>query len=76
MLTPFTLLVGECGQTKVTKVNGTKKVTWHWDEVHQRAFDHIKATIVKGKILKQSPLVPSSPQNVPLQIEFKKILIA
>jgi hypothetical protein len=47
MLTPLTSLVGECGQTKTTKAKGTKKVPWHWDEVHQRAFDHVKATIAK-----------------------------
>ncbi len=39
MLAPLTSLVGECGQTKTTKAKGTKKVPWHWDEVHQRAFD-------------------------------------
>ncbi len=42
MLTPLTSLVGECGQTKITKAKGTKKVPWHWDEVHQRAFDNVK----------------------------------
>jgi hypothetical protein len=47
MLTPLTSLVGECGQTKTTKAKGTKKVPWHWDEVHPRAFDHVKATIAK-----------------------------
>jgi hypothetical protein len=44
MLAPFTSLVGEYGQTKTTKAKGTKKVPWHWDEVHQRAFNHVKAT--------------------------------
>jgi hypothetical protein len=51
MLIPLTALVGECGQTKVTKANGTKKVPWHWDEVHQRAFDHVKATIARDIVL-------------------------
>ncbi len=52
MLTPLTSLVGgECSQTKTTKAKGTKKVPWHWDEVHQRAFDHIKATIAKDVVL-------------------------
>ncbi len=45
MLTPLTSLVGECGQTKTSKAKGTKKVPWHWDEVHQRAFNRVKATI-------------------------------
>jgi hypothetical protein len=51
MLAPLTSLVGECGQTKVTKVTGTKKAPWDWDEVHQRAFNHIKATIAKEVVL-------------------------
>ena len=51
MLAPLTSLVGESGQTKVTKAKGTKKVPWHWDKVHQRAFNHIKATIVKEVVL-------------------------
>ncbi len=52
MLAPLTSLVlGECGQTKSTKAKGTKKVPWHWDKVHQRAFNHIKATITKDIVL-------------------------
>ncbi len=51
MLAPLASLVGECGQTKSTKAKGTKKVPWHWDEVHQRAFDHVKATIAKDVVL-------------------------
>jgi hypothetical protein len=34
MLIPLTSLVGECSQTKVTRAKGTKRVPWHWDEVH------------------------------------------
>jgi hypothetical protein len=51
MLVPLTSLVGECSQTKVSKVKGTKKIAWHWDEVHQRAFDQVKATIAKEVVL-------------------------
>ncbi len=51
MLAPLTSLVGECGQMKTTKAKGTKKVPWHWDEVHQRAFNHVKATITKDVVL-------------------------
>jgi hypothetical protein len=51
MLAPLTLLVGECGQTKVTKANGTKKVPWHWDKVYQRDFNHVNATIAKGVVV-------------------------
>ncbi len=50
MLAPLISLVGECGQTKTNKAKGTKKVPWHWDKVHQRAFDHIKATIAKDVV--------------------------
>ncbi len=49
MLAPLTSLVGECGQTKTTKAKGTKKVPWHWDEVHQRAFYQVKASITNGR---------------------------
>ena len=51
MLAPLTSLVGECGQTKVTKAKGTRKVPWYWAEVHQRAFDDVKATIAKEVVL-------------------------
>jgi hypothetical protein len=44
-------MIGECGQTKSTEAQGTKKVPWHWDKVHQRAFDHVKATIAKDVVL-------------------------
>ena len=51
MLAPLTTLVGECGQTKVTKAKGTKKQPWHWTEVHQEAFDNVKAAITKDVVL-------------------------
>ncbi len=51
MLAPLTALVGECGQTKITKAKGTKKVPWHWEEVHQRSFNHVKATIPRDVVL-------------------------
>jgi hypothetical protein len=41
----------KCSQTKVIKAKGTKKVPWHKDKIHQRAFDRIKATIAKEMIL-------------------------
>ena len=59
MLAPLTSLVGECGQTKVTRAKGTKKAPWHWDEVHQRAFDHIKATIAREVVLPTQPFPKS-----------------
>jgi hypothetical protein len=51
VLASLTSLVGECGQTKVTKAKGTKKVPWDWDKVHQSAFNHVKATITKEVVL-------------------------
>ena len=51
MLAPLTDLVGKCGHTKVTKAKGTKKLPWHWDENHQRAFDLVKATICQDVVL-------------------------
>eukprot|EP00956_Cyclotella_meneghiniana_P036911 scaffold132370_cov43-Cyclotella_meneghiniana.AAC.1 len=30
---------------------GKKKVPWHWDEVHQIAFDNVKAAIAKDVAL-------------------------
>ncbi len=51
MHAPLTSLVGECGQTKVIRAKRTKKVPWHWDEVHQRAFNHVKAIIAREVVL-------------------------
>jgi hypothetical protein len=51
MLAPLTSFVGECNQTRVTKSKGTKKVPWHWNEINQRAFHQVKATIAKEMVL-------------------------
>ncbi len=51
MLAPLTSLVEEYSQTKVTRAKGSKKAPWHWDEVHQRAFNHVKATIAREVVL-------------------------
>ncbi len=51
MLAPLTDLVGECGETKTTWVNKTKKITWWWDMIHQQAFDNVKAAIAKETVL-------------------------
>ena len=51
MLAPLTTLVGECGHTKVTRAKGTKKQPWHWTELHQEAFDNVKAAIAKDVVL-------------------------
>jgi hypothetical protein len=51
MLAPLTDLVGECGETKATKKNSTKKKPWRWESIHQQAFDNVKATITKEVVL-------------------------
>eukprot|EP00804_Cyclotella_cryptica_P020334 CCRYP_014060-RA/>CCRYP_014060-RA protein AED:0.31 eAED:0.31 QI:0/-1/0/1/-1/1/1/0/510 len=51
MLAPLTLLVGECGHTKVANAKKTKKRPWYWDEVHQIAFDNVKGAIAKDVVL-------------------------
>ena len=49
MLAPLTDLVGECGVSKARKGKPPKK--WYWNEVHQKAFDDVKATIAKDVVL-------------------------
>ncbi len=51
MLAPLTDLVGECGETKTTRMNKTKKNSWRWDPIHQQGFDNIKAAIAKETVL-------------------------
>jgi hypothetical protein len=51
MLTPLTDLVGECGETKTTKKNKTKKKPWQWESIHQQTFDNVKAAIAKEIVL-------------------------
>ena len=47
MLAPLTSLVRECDHTQITRAKKTKKLAWYWDEVHQTAFDNIKAIIAR-----------------------------
>jgi hypothetical protein len=51
MQAPLTELVGECGETKTTRMNKTKKRPWRWDPIHQQAFDNVKAAIAKDTVL-------------------------
>jgi hypothetical protein len=51
MLAPLTSLVGECGHTKTTKRLKVRKKPWHWEEVHQKAFNDVKATIARDVTL-------------------------
>jgi len=51
MLAPLSDLVGECGETKTTRQNKVKKKPWHWDSIHQIAFDNVKSTIAKEVVL-------------------------
>jgi hypothetical protein len=50
MLAPLTDLVGECGETKTTRMNKTKKRPWWWDPIYQQAFNNIKAAIAKETV--------------------------
>jgi hypothetical protein len=51
MLAPLTDLVGECRETKTTRMNNTKKKPWRGDPIHQQAFDNVKAAIAKETVL-------------------------
>jgi type VI protein secretion system component Hcp len=51
MLAPLSDLVGECGETKTARKNKVKKQPWHWDLIHQIAFDNVKTTIAKEVVL-------------------------
>ena len=51
MLAPLTSLVGGCCHTKIMRAKKTKKKPWLWDEVHQKAFDDVKAIIAKDSEL-------------------------
>jgi len=52
MLAPLSDLVGEYGETKTTRKNKVKKRPWwHWDSIHQTAFDNVKTTIAKEVVL-------------------------
>jgi hypothetical protein len=51
MLAPLTDLMGECRETKTTKLNKTKKKPLRRDSIHHQAFDNIKAAIVKETVL-------------------------
>jgi hypothetical protein len=51
MLAPLTDLVGECGETKTTRMIKTKKRPWRWDPINQQVFDNVKAAIAKKTVL-------------------------
>ena len=51
MLAPLADLIGECGQTKVTKAKGQKKLLGIGEEIHQQVFDLIKTTIACDVVL-------------------------
>ena len=51
MLSLLTNLVGECRHTKATRATKIKHKPWHWDDVHQTAFDYIKTAITKDVVL-------------------------
>ncbi len=51
MLAPLSDLVGDCGETKTTRKNKVNKKPWHWDSIHQIAFDNVNKTIKKELVL-------------------------
>jgi hypothetical protein len=51
LLAPLSDLVGECGETKTTRKSKVKKKHWHWDSIHQTAFDNAKRTLAKEVVL-------------------------
>jgi hypothetical protein len=51
MLASLFNIVGECGEMKTTRKNKVKKKPWHWDSIHQIAFDNVKSTITKEVVL-------------------------
>ena len=51
LFAPLTDLVSECGTTKTTRAKGTKKKPWHWDDIHQKAFEAIMAMIARDVVL-------------------------
>eukprot|EP00804_Cyclotella_cryptica_P018231 CCRYP_005962-RB/>CCRYP_005962-RB protein AED:0.29 eAED:0.29 QI:0/0/0/1/0/0/2/0/249 len=51
VLGPLTSLVGECGLTKVTRANKTKRRPLYCNTVHQQAFDDVKISIAKDVVL-------------------------
>ena len=51
ILAPLTDLVYECGVMKSTRAKTKKKLPWHWESVHQAAFDSIKAIFACDMVL-------------------------
>ena len=51
MLAPLTDLVVECGQTKITKAKGQRKLLGIGKNIHQQVFDLIKTTIAHNVVL-------------------------
>ena len=51
MIAPLTDLVGETGETKVTRIVGARKKKWYWAQVHQDAFCLVKRTLAEEVIL-------------------------
>jgi hypothetical protein len=51
MLAPFTDLVGECEETKTSRMKQTKKKPWRRDPIQRQAFDNVKAAIAKETVL-------------------------
>ena len=54
MIAPITDLVGETGETKVTRSVGNKKKNWYWAHVHKEVFDLVKHPLVEEDTLAYS----------------------
>jgi len=51
MLAPLSDVIGEYRETKTIRKNKVKMKPWHWDSIHQIAFDNVKSTIAKEVVL-------------------------
>jgi hypothetical protein len=60
MLAHLSDLVRECGETKTTKKNKTKKKIWRWDPIPQKAFDNVKASTIAKEVVLAYPDYNSS----------------
>ena len=51
MLSSLTNLIRVCIHTKIAWAIKTKHKSWHWDDMHQTAFENIKTSIATDVVL-------------------------